>query len=258
MQEDQRRVEQAGPQAVNMLRTVLTGDCFEHLPRLAAGSIDLVLCDPPFGVTARNAWDKPLDPTRLWREYRRVLKPHGVAVIFAQGLFSVEMIAAARDLYRYTLVWQKNKPRGHLNAKKQPLRVHEDMLVFYDPPATYNPQMTDGHAPMHYAKRGKASSNYGHAESTVTESGSTLRYPTSIVPFPVVNNDDPIRVHPTQKPVALGRWLIRTFSNPGDVVLDNACGSGAFLRTAAEEVRAWIGIESDPKMAKHALEWASR
>jgi len=164
-------------------------------------------------------------------------------VLTSQGIFSVDLISAARDIYKYTLIWKKNKPRGHLNAKKQPMRIHEDILVFYKKPPTYNPQMTRGHEPVHaYTQHSCNSNNYGKTKN-MSGGGSRERYPTSIIEVPVVNNEDKTKMHPTQKPINLGRWLIRTFTNPGEVVLDNACGSGSFLAAATVEERKYIGMD---------------
>lgn len=234
---------------------IFQGDTFEWMSKFAPGVFDMVLCDLPYGVTSRNEWDSPLPVEPLWSQYRRLLKPDGVVVLFGQGVFSVDIINGARDWYRYTLIWRKNKPRGHLNAKKRPMSVHEDILVFYPQQPTYNPQKTEGHKPINYAVTKHTSPNYGAGRPTTNQHGATDRYPQSVLDFDVVNNDDPSRVHPTQKPVPLGRWLVRTYTNPGDVVLDNTCGSGALLRAAVEEGRRAVGIEMDPKMAAHAQKW---
>lgn len=214
-------------------------DCLRLMPSLPAASIDLVLCDLPYGCT-RNAWDSPIDTTLLWKEYRRLLKPNGVVVLTSQGKFSAIHVMEAEDLYRYTLIWRKNKPRGFLNAKRQPLRAHEDILVFYKKQPTYNPQKTKGHSPVHsFTKHSSDGTNYGKTKLGVSGGGSTERYPTSVIDIPVVNKPK----HPTQKPLALGEWLIRTYSNPGDLVLDNTAGSGTFLVAAAKTGRDFIGME---------------
>ncbi len=233
---------------------ILTGDCLELLSQLSANCVDLVLTDLPYGCT-QNVWDKVIDPPTLWAEYRRILKPHGAVVMTAQGLFSARMMLAAPDLYKYSLIWKKNKSRGFLNAKKQPLRAHEDILVFYAKQCTYNPQKSTGHTPVHaYTKHTTDGTNYGATKQGIQGGGSTERYPTSILEIPVLNNDSEERINPTQKPLALGEYLVKTYSNPGDLVLDNACGSGTFPLAAKRLGRRWIGMESDSKMAANAKE----
>ena len=237
------------------LNSVETGDCLELMPLLPDQCVDMILCDLPYGCTARNEWDRIIPMEALWAQYRRVIKPNGAIVLTGQGLFSARLMLAAEDLYKYTLIWRKNKPRGHLNAKKQPLRNHEDVLVFYRKQPTYNPQMTRGHEPMHAATNRSDSKNYGKTKVSTNNGGSTVRYPQSVLDFAVLNNDDPLRVHPTQKPVALAEYLIRTYTNEGDVVLDNACRSGALLAAAKRLGRQFVGMEANPMFASHAQTW---
>lgn len=231
------------------INNIITGDCLEILPTIPAESIDLILTDLPYEITSRNSWDKIIDPDALWKEYRRIIKSIGIIILTGWGLFSARMILSAPDLYKYTLIWKKNKPRGFLNAKKQPLRTHEDILVFYNKQPTYNPQFTYGHEPVHSYRHSSCSNNYGESKIGFAGGGSTKRYPTSIVEIPVVNNDSSDRYHPTQKPIELGEYLIRTYTNDGDIVLDNCRGSGSFLIAAQNAGRNYIGIEIDPKMA---------
>lgn len=233
--------------------TVLQGDCLELMPEIPDGAVDMILCDLPYGVTARNRWDSVIPPEPLWKEYRRVVKEDGAIVLTAQGAFSAMMIMAARDIYRYSLVWQKNKPRGFLNANRQPLRIHEDILVFYGRQPVFHPQKTAGHDPVHsYTKHSSDGDNYGETKVGWVGGGSTERYPTSIIEIPVVNNEHPRKMHPTQKPVELGEWLINTYTNPGDLVLDNACGSGSFLVAAKRLGRRFLGMEKDEGFWKFA------
>jgi len=235
------------------MNRVLHGDCLEVMPRIEDESIDLILCDLPYGVT-RNKWDSVIPLGPLWDQYRRIIKPSGAIVLTAQGLFTAQLQLAAPDLFRYKLVWEKNKPRGHYNAKKQPLRQHEDIDVFYKRQPIYNPQKTTGHPPVHgftkHKEDGNGGNNYGKGKIGYSGGGSTERYPTSIIRISVVNETDV--VHPTQKPVALGEWLIKTYSNEGQLVLDNACGSGSFLVAAKKLNRNYLGIESDADYAELA------
>lgn len=238
--------------------TMMLGDCLRLLPCLPDKSVDMILADLPYQVTAQNAWDKMIPIEPLWQQYRRVIKDNGAIVLTGQGRFSARMILAAEDIYRYSLIWYKNKVTGHLNAKKQPMRAHEDVMVFYKRPPVYHPQMTSGHEPLHYAHNKTSGTNYGKTKGSVSDSKTTLRYPTSVLSISVINNDDPAKMHPTQKPVELAAWLIRTYTNSGDIVLDNACGSGAFLVAAKQEGRHFIGMEADPRYAAHAQDWITR
>src|SRR4051812_45258582 len=189
---------------------------------LQSDSIDMVLSDVPYGQT-QNAWDKPIPFEPMWEQLRRVAKPNAAIVLMAAQPFASKLICSNLTDFRYDLIWSKNKPTGFLNAKKQPLRSHEYLLVFYRKPPFYEPQMTSGHKPGNYARRTKHSTNYG-AQTPTEYDGSTERYPTSVIPIPIINNDDPDKVHPTQKPVDLMAWAIRSYSARGDTVLDIAAG----------------------------------
>lgn len=229
------------------------GDCLDLMQNISSSSIDMIICDNPYQQTTQNKWDKiiPIEP--LWKQYKRIIKDHGVICLTGQGLFSAKMIIAAQDIYRYSLIWKKNKPRGFLNANKQPLRIHEDILVFYKKQPIYNPQKTTGHSPVHsYIKHTTDGSNYGKTKLGVKGGGSTERYPTSIVEIDVVNNEDTDKFHSTQKPVELGKWLINTYTNVGDSVLDNACGSGSFLVAAKELGRNYIGMDISEEFVNFA------
>jgi site-specific DNA-methyltransferase (adenine-specific) len=218
------------------------GDCLELLPLVPDNSIDLILCDLPYGTT-RNKWDSVIPLDRLWAEYGRIAK--GPIILFAAQPFTSALVMSNPEWFRYDLVWRKNKASGHLNAKKLPLRAHESILVFYEELVTYNPQMTGGHRPANYARRTTHSTNYGAQGNTVYEGGNTDRHPTSVLDWPVLNNDDPERIHPTQKPVGLCEWLIRTYSNEGAVVLDNTMGSGSTGIACLNTGRGFIGMEKD-------------
>jgi DNA modification methylase len=221
------------------------GDCIDVMARLAAGSVDLVLSDVPYGQT-QNAWDKPIPFAPMWEQLRRVTKPTAAVILMAAQPFASRLICSNERDFRYDLIWHKNKPTGFLNAKKQPLRIHEHILVFYRKPPFYEPQMTTGHKPGNYARQVKHSTNYG--SQTPTEyGGSTKRYPTSIIPIPIINNDDPEKQHPTQKPVDLMGWLIRSYSARGDLVLDIAAGSWTTAIAAIRDGRRCVCIESNPE-----------
>lgn len=237
-----------------MIEGLVLGDCLSLLPQLPDRSVDLVLCDPPYGVTARQPWDRPLDLEAFLGQVRRILTPRGVLALMGQGVFSARAILAAPDLYRYTLIWRKNRPTGFLNAGRQPLRVHEDLLIFYARQPVYHPQKVPGRGPVHAFRRTRESRCYGSGQAE-SGGGSRDRYPLSVLEIPVVNNDDPQRIHPNQKPVALGEWVIRTYTDPGAWVLDPCCGSGAFLQAAARCGRRFLGFEREPKFAHRAARW---
>lgn len=227
------------------LNEILHGNCLELMKSIPDSSVDMILCDPPFGITSRNQWDNVIDMGLMWEEYRRITKPNSAIVLFAQGLFAARLALSAEDIFRYDFVWRKNKTRGHLNANKQPLRIHENILVFYENQPTYNPQKSEGHKPVNsYTKRSEDPDglNYGKTKS-VSGGGSTERFPVSVLDFNVINNDDKDKFHPTQKPVPLGTYLVKTFTNAGDVVLDNACGSGTFPLAAMMSGRKYIGMD---------------
>lgn len=229
---------------------VITGCCLDILPTLDSGSVDMVLTDLPYGKT-RNSWDRPIPFEPMWAELRRVCKPQAAMVFTATEPFGAQLICSNLADFRYDLVWSKNKPTGFLNAKKQPLRSHENILVFYRKPPLYSPQMTSGHKPGNYARCIQHSTNYG--KQTPTEyGGSTKRYPKSVIEIPIINNDDPEKFHPTQKPVDLMRWLIRTYTSPGDLVLDIAAGSGSTGVAAMLEGRRSICIELETEYASAA------
>lgn len=213
--------------------------------KLQPASVDLVLADVPYGQT-QNDWDRQIPFGPMWEELKRVTKPNAATILFASQPFASRLICSNEEDFRYDLIWKKNKVTGFLNSKKQPLRAHEHMLVFYRKPPVYNPQMTTGHRPGNSAKRTKAGPNYGYVTSN-QYGGSTERYPTSVLEIPIINNDDPDKFHPTQKPVELFSWLIRSYSEPGQVVLDFTAGAGTTAIAAIRTGRQYICVEKEPK-----------
>lgn len=208
----------------------------------------MVLCDPPFGITARNKWDKIIDPNEMWEAYSRICKPNAAIVLFAAQPFASLLIASNTKSFRYDWIWEKNKSTGFLNAKKMPLRKHEHLLVFYSKIPVYHPQKSTGHSPVHkFTKNTSDGNNYGKTKIGVQGGGSTERYPNSILRFPVINNDNPEKFHPTQKPVELCEYLIKTYTNEGATVLDNAMGSGTSGVAAIRTRRNFVGIEKDKR-----------
>lgn len=213
------------------------------LPKLPDESIDMILCDLPYGTT-QNKWDSVIPLEALWAEYERVIKPNGAICLTSQGLFTAKLIVSNEKLFRYKIVWEKSKPTNFLNAKRQPLRKHEDVCVFYKKPPLYNPQMKAGEAYSKGVRKNQHTGSYGEFNPVLVASTDGKRYPTDVVYFKTAESEGEV-YHPTQKPVALGRYLIRTFTNPGDVVLDNAFGSGSFLVAAKAEGCRYVGIEKN-------------
>jgi len=210
------------------------GDCLEIMQALPSGSVDLIACDLPYGTT-RNAWDAVLPFDKLWAEYRRVCR--GAVVLTASQPFTSALVMSNPSEFRHAWVWEKSAATGHLNAKRMPMKLHEDVLVFSAKVATYNPQ---GLRPFKkLVRRGGNGGNFG--DSGRENFQEFTNYPRSILRV----DSEAKPVHPTQKPVALMEYLIRTYTNPGDVVLDNTMGSGTTGVACMNTGRAFIGIEKD-------------
>ena len=216
---------------------LINGDCLEVMKSIPDGSVDLILCDLPYGTT-RNKWDSAIDLAALWTEYKRVCC--GAIVLTAQTPFDKVLGASNIDMLRYEWIWEKPKATGHLNVKRAPMKAHENVLVFYDRLPTYNPQKTDGEP---YKGRGGASKNdnYGGFDAVREGSADGSRYPRSVQKF----KHETKPLHPTQKPVALMEYFIKTYTNEGDVVMDNCMGSGTTGVACINTGRRFIGIEKD-------------
>ena len=222
--------------------TLFEGDCLEIMKQFPDNSIDMVLCDLPYGTT-QNKWDSVINFNDLWQQYHRIVKPNGAIVLTGQGLFTAKLILSNEKYFKYKIVWEKSKPTNFLNAKKQPLRKHEDICVFYRKQPTYNPQMTEGKPYNKGIRKDQLTGSYGDFKPVLRTSDGE-RYPVDVVYFKTAESENYGNViHPTQKPVELGRYLIRTYTNEGDLVLDNAFGSGSFLLAAELENRKFCGIE---------------
>lgn len=234
------------------------GDCLDIMPTLPPSSIDLILCDLPYGITARNKWDEVIPFEQLWDQYERIAKPNAPIVLFASGMFTSNLMQSNVKLWRYNLIWQKTSPTGFLNANRMPLRSHEDICVFYRNLPTYNPQKTSGHvrkqSSAHSKRNSKISTDYG--EYGLSTYDSTDRFPTSVLTFASDKQKQDGKLHPTQKPVALLEYLIKTYTNPGDTVLDNCMGSGSTGIACINTGRNFIGIEKEPiyyEIASHRI-----
>ena len=224
------------------VNAVIKGDCINVMQHLPDGCIDMVLCDLPYGTT-QNKWDSIVPLDKLWAEYRRIVKPNGAIVLTSQGLFTAALIMSQPKLFKYKWVWEKSKPTNFLNAKKQPLRKHEDVCVFYNKQPVYNPQMTEGEPYDKGVRKNQLSGSYGDFQPVHVYSDGK-RYPTDVVYFKTAESEGEV-FHATQKPVELGRYFVRTYTNPGDIVLDNTSGSGSFLVAALMEGRNFVGIEKN-------------
>jgi site-specific DNA-methyltransferase (adenine-specific) len=246
----------------DLVNKVIQADCLEAMQSIPDKSIDMILCDLPYGTT-QNKWDSVINLNRLWTEYERIIKDNGAIVLTSQGIFTAKLILSNEKLFKYKITWIKSKSTNFLNAKKQPLRKHEDICVFYKKQPNYNPQMTEGEAYDKGVRKDQFTGSYGDFKPHHVKSNGE-RYPNDIVFYEEQTIDDFVYVktaesegtvfHPTQKPIELGRYLIKTFTNPGDIVLDNACGSGSFLLSAILENRKFIGIEKNEDVLLHKVE----
>ena len=221
------------------------GDCLNELAKLGTNTVDLILTDFPYGVlNPRNEWDKVPDLSALWKQFDRVSKPNTAVITTAKQPFTSQIIMSNLDDFKYCLVWEKSKATGYLNAKKMPLVAHEDIVVFYKKLPTYNPQMTYG-KPYNKGTAIRDTEAYAKQDKAIEVKSAGSRYPRSVVYFRTAESEG--KLHPTQKPLALFEWLLRTYSNPDDVVLDPFMGSGTTGVAAMKHNRNFIGIEK----AKH-------
>ena len=226
------------------------GDCLEIMKDIPDKSIDMILCDLPYGTT-QNKWDSVIPFDELWREYKRIIKDNGIIVLFSQQPFTSKLICSNLKMFRYELIWEKSKITGFLNAKRMPLRSHENILIFYKKLPIYNPQkwqinerFMDRRKKMTIDNHDYRDRNYGqHIKSSYKDDGT--RYPTSVLSFPSENTEK--TNHPTQKPTALLEYLIKTYTNENMIVLDNCMGSGSTGIACINTNRGFIGIEKDDK-----------
>lgn len=222
------------------------GDCLVEMQKIADKSVDMILCDLPYEVLNKGnkstQWDRliPFDP--LWEQYCRIIKDNGAIVLFAQGMFTAQLMMSNPKMWRYNLVWKKgNRTSGFLNANRMPLRNHEDICVFYKKQPCYNPQMRKGrpnhpHSVHSSIKNNRCYGLYNQAPTLITE----MKYPLSVLNIEKEHKDF---LHPTQKPVALLEYLIKTYTNEGEMVLDNTMGSGSTGVACVNTERNFIGIE---------------
>ena len=229
------------------------GDCLDILPTLPDNSIDMILTDLPYATLNKSSeggkWDTMIPLGPMWEQFLRVTKRNAAIVLFAQGLFSAQLIMSQPKLYKYSLIWEKNNPTGHLNAYKMPMRCHEDILVFYRALPTYNPQMVKCEPHKRNHMRGNleaplANRCYGTYRNVPTKI-SDEKFPRSVLRFQKPHRKESF--HPTEKPVDLCRWLVRTYTNSGGTVLDATMGSGTTGVACALEGRGFCGIEKEQR-----------
>jgi site-specific DNA-methyltransferase (adenine-specific) len=233
------------------LNKIYNQDCLEGMKLIDDKSIDMILCDLPYGVTARNKWDSIIPFDKLWAQYERIIKDNGVIVLTATQPFASNLVCSNLNLFKYEWIWEKSNGTGFLNAKKQPLRNHEQVLVFYKSQPIYNPQFTDGKP--YTCKQGGHGTNYndrGNETKEVVTINCGKRYPLTIQKF----IKDKEKLHPTQKPLALCEYLIKTYTNENNLVLDNCAGSGTTLLAAKNLNRNFIGFENNEEYFSIACE----
>ena len=237
----------------DFINKVICGDCLEVMNRIPAESIELILCDLPYGLT-KNKWDKAIPLEKLWEEYERILKRNGVVILFGQGRFTHSIVDSNLKSWRYNLIWDKALVSGFLNANKRPLQQHEDIIIFYKLPPTYNPQKTKGNIshsrgknPQHTSPTYKIKDHLDRHKEL-----GCLKHPTTILKFrrPAPS----CSLHEAEKPIGLCEYLIKTYTNKEDLVLDNCAGSGSTLIAAKNTKRNFIGIEINPDYCKIAEE----
>lgn len=226
------------------MNIIYNEDCLGEngLRTLADESVDMILCDPPYGDT-QNKWDSIIPLDRLFTEYKRITKPKAAIILFGQGMFTCQLMMAGKDIWRYNLIWDKVIPSGHLNAKRMPMRSHEDIIVFYKSPPIYNPQKTKGRKNHSIGKNpSKVLNNYGEHERVDNKDElGDLKYPRSILTFEKPHASTII--HPTQKPVELCEYLIKTYTNENAIIVDNYIGSGTTAVACVNTKRLYIDWE---------------
>lgn len=228
-------------------------DCLVGMNRLADESIDMIFADLPFGTTARNKWDVIIPYKPLWEQYERIIKPNGAIVLWAQSPFDKILACSNLALYRYEWIVEFTQPTGYLNAKRMPLKCHCNVLVFYKQLPTYNPQMTHNHprkvSTVKHKRNSKKTTNYG--EHDLTTYDSTSRYPRDVLRFK--KDTQKSAIHATQKPVIACEYFIKTYTNEGEVVLDNCIGSGSAAIACLNINRKYIGFENDIDIFNDAM-----
>lgn len=220
---------------------VINECCLIGSQKVPDNSVDMVFCDLPYGET-QNSWDNIIPYDKLWEVINRVKKKNAVVCLFSKGIFLGELICSNVKNYKYKVVIKKRNPKGFLNANKMPLKAHEDVLIFYEKPPLYQPQKTKGHSPVNkYIKKANSDgSNYGTTTSGISGGGNTDRFPTDVLEFAW----DTYPLHPTQKPIALCEWFIKTFTKEGMTILDLTTGYGSIPLAAIKNNRNFYAFEN--------------
>jgi site-specific DNA-methyltransferase (adenine-specific) len=231
-----------------MINQLYEGDCLEIMKDIPDKSINMILCDLPYQITGNCKWDVLIPFDRLWEQYDRICKDNTAICLFAAGMFMSDLMQSNRKYWRYNLIWDKVLPVGFLNAKKMPMRSHEDIVIFYKNLPTYNPQMTLGEKCHVRGKNGGKGSKTDisiYQKHLGKNTEGNLKYPKSIIT--IKKDHSSIVLHPTQKPVDLFEYLIKTYTNEGDLVLDNCAGSGTTAIACLNTNRNYILIEKELK-----------
>lgn len=231
-----------------MIQNMLHGDCLELMKDIPDGSIDMILCDLPYGITGCK-WDIIIPFDKLWEQYERIIKYNGAIVLTASQPFTSALVMSNQKMFRYEWIYEKNHATGHLQSKKNPMKAHENILIFYKKLPNYNPQKTHNHKTANkYTKKVSVQNKtemYGKLSKEVMTGGNTDRYPRSVLYFQSDKNKSSL--HPTQKPVALFEYLIKTYTNENDLVLDNCAGSGTTAIACLNTNRQFIVMEKEQK-----------
>ena len=230
------------------INKIYNEDCIIGMKEIEDKSIDMILCDLPYGTTSCK-WDIIIPFESLWKQYERIIKDNGAIVLTASQPFTSELIHSNINLFRYEIIWEKEQATKFMFLKNQIGKIHENILVFYKKQPTYNPQMIQVNKPSHSGTKNKVESHNLNGGEPKRE-GATDRYPTSIIKF----NRDRTKLHPTQKPVELCEYLIKTYANEGETVLDNCMGSGTTAIACINTNRNYIGFELDENYHKIANE----
>lgn len=235
----------------NFKNKIICGNCLKEIKKIPDKSVDMILCDLPYGTT-RNKWDSVIPLEELWEQYERVIKDNGAIVLTTVQIFASQLIMSRPNLFKYDLIWKKTIASGQLNVNIQPLRTHENILVFYKKKPVYNQQMTEG-KPYTINRKAICKGEGYNKQTDSYKKNDGFRHPTSVLEF---SNPRIKGGHPTQKPVALFEWLVKTYTNKGDLVLDNTIGSGTTAIACLATNRNYIGIELNKKyctMAKKRI-----
>lgn len=227
---------------------IIHADCYDYMRNIPSQCIDMIFTDLPYNTT-NCWWDEQIDLDQLWNNYKRIIKPNGCIALWAQSPFDKRLAYSNPKMYRYEWIIEKTKATGHLNSKKMPMKAHENVLIFYLKLPTYNPQMTNGHKPVHsYTKHAADGNCYGQTHIGISGGGSTQRYPRDVLKFKWDTQKSSL--HNCQKPVEACEYFIKTYTNAGDIVYDSHAGSCSIAEAAINTGRRYLCTEKDIKNFK--------